>query len=90
MHNVFDWNNYLIYSQYDEDYLGIIHISNLSDGSIEKKIKCKKKIICIKNITLNQKEELIIAAGKNSGNIFIFFSSLTSKVPQIPQIETKQ
>ena len=74
LYNIIDWNyNYLIFSQYNKDYLGIL---NLNNKPIEKNIKCEKNIICIKNIILNKNEELIIAAGDYSSNIYIFYSSL--------------
>ena len=70
LYNIINWkNDYLICSQ--KNFLRIIDIKN---KSISNFIECEKNIICIKYIVLNQKEELIIAAGANSPNIFILFS----------------
>ncbi len=77
LYNIINWkNDYLICSQ--KNFLRIIDIKN---KSISNFIECEKNIICIKYIVLNQKDELIIAAGANSPNIFILFSlsSITDK-----------
>ena len=74
LYNIIDWNyNFLIFTQYDEDSLGIIHLENRSIG---KKIKCEKNSKCIKNILLNKNQELIITSGQGSNSILILFSSL--------------
>ena len=78
LYNIINWNyNFLIFTQYDEESLGIIH---LEKKPIDKKIKLEKKIICIKNILLNKNQELIITAGRNSNDIIILFSSLNQQI----------
>ena len=73
LYNILDWNdNYFIITQYKKNYLVKF---KLGMNNIEKFIEWENKIICIKNITLNKKEELIFAAGKNSSNIFILYYS---------------
>ena len=70
LYSIINWkNDYLICSQ--NNFLRIIDIK---EKSISNFIKCEKNIICIKYIVLNQTDELIIAAGANSSNIFILFS----------------
>ena len=77
LYNIIDWNNnFLIFTQYEEESLGIIHLENRTIG---KKIKCEKNSKCIKNILLNNNQELIIIAGQGSNNILILFSSLIQR-----------
>ena len=81
LYSIINWkNDYLICSQ--NNFLRIIDIK---EKSISNFIECEKNIICIKYIVLNQKDELIIAAGANSSNIFILFSpsSITNKGDEI-------
>ena len=72
LYNIIDWNNYLIFSIYDKNYLGIINLENML---IEKSIIIHKNMTCIKNIKLNENKELIIAAGDKNPNIYVLFSS---------------
>ena len=51
----------------------------MENRTIGKKIKCEKNSKCIKNILLNNNQELIIIAGQGSNNILILFSSLIQR-----------
>ena len=77
LYHIILWDlEHLIVAQYDSDSLAIININN---KKIDNFIKCPKTMMCIKKINLNNSDEILLASGENSGDIFMFYSLSNSK-----------
>ena len=83
LYHIIFWDlNHLIVAQYDSEFLGIIDIDNMKKNVI----KCNKSLMCVKKIKINNTEEILLASGENSGDIYILFSSNTPESSQIKKI----
>ena len=72
-----DYKN-LIVAEYDTGDLEIIYIENTKNIN---SIKCNNTIMCVKKILLNQNEEIILASGENTKNLYLLYSSYSINTP---------
>ena len=52
--------------------MGII---SLEDRKLKDIIKCNCALICVKKIILNEKDEILLAAGENNDYVYLLYSS---------------
>ena len=75
LYHIIFWDlNNLIIAQYNSEYLGLVDIKN---KNIKNLIKCRKTFMCVKKILLNKNNEILIASGEDSTDIFVIFASNT-------------
>ena len=75
LYHIIFWDlNNLIISQYNSEYLGLVDIKN---KNIKNLIKCRKTFMCVKKILLNKNNEILLASGEDSTDIFVIFASNT-------------
>ena len=75
LYHIIFWDlNNLIIAQYNSEYLGLVDIKN---KNIKNLIKCRKTFMCVKKILLNKNNEILLASGEDSTDIFIIFASNT-------------
>ena len=73
LYHIIFWDlNNLIVAQYDSEYLVNINLDNKETKELKK---CSKTLMCVKKILLNGKDEILLASGENTKNIYIFYSS---------------
>ena len=75
LYHIIFWDlNNLIIAQYNSEYLGLVDIKN---KNIKNLIKCRKTFMCVKKILLNKNNEILLASGEDSTDIFVIFASNT-------------
>ena len=75
LYHIIFWDlNNLIIAQYNSEYLGLVDIKN---KNIKNLIKCRKTLMCVKKILLNKNNEILLASGEDSTDIFVIFASNT-------------
>ena len=75
LYHIIFWDlNNLIVAQYNSEYLGLVDIKN---KNIKNLIKCRKTFMCVKKILLNKNNEILLASGEDSTDIFVIFASNT-------------
>ena len=73
LYHIIAWDlSNLIIAEYNSGFLRIVNIDNKTNNYL---VKCQSYLICVKKALLNGKDELLITAGENSKDIFLFCSS---------------
>ena len=73
LYHIIAWDlSNLIIADYDSGFLRIVNIDNYTDNYL---VKCQNKLICVKKALLNEKEEILITAGENIRDIYLYCSS---------------
>ena len=84
LYHIIFWDlNNLIIAQYNSEYLGLVDIKN---KNIKNLIKCRKTFMCVKKILLNKNNEILLASGEDSTDIFVIFASNTPISSNIEKI----
>ena len=84
LYHIIFWDlNNLIIAQYNSEYLGLVDIKN---KNIKNLIKCRKTFMCVKKILLNKNNEILLASGEDSTDIFIIFASNTPTSSNVEKI----
>ena len=81
LYHIIPWNlDKLIVAQYNTQFLGIVNLDNsdkkYKDPKNKNQIKCNKEIICVKKILLNEKDEILLAAGEYNNDLLLLFPDI--------------
>lgn len=88
LYTIVPWDlNTLIVTEYNTEYLGVIDLNNKKVKS--NTIKCNSGLICVKKIILNEKDEILFAAGENSKNVYMLLSSPINSLENESQVPKK-
>ena len=73
LYHIIAWDlSNLIIAEYNSGFLRVVNIDNKRDNYL---VKCQKYLICVKKALLNEKEEILITAGENIRDIYLYCSS---------------